>query len=194
MNSPESVAASERMRDLIYQYHVAPKPEGVDAWLAFRPGQGGDGAGGDLHAGVAGGAEGAATYAGAPVPQFGPKKGVWGGSHLMAQPRGLAPERSRAAWRLMRYLSDHSLLWAKGRPDAGAALGAASSPEFQALPVQAQFARQLPYVHYEPLTPRANALMPFVDPAIEAVLLDLQTPEEAMRDAGRRDRPGLRRP
>ena len=55
-------------------------------------------------------------------------------------------------------------------------------------------ARQLPFVQYEPLVPKLNALDPFVDPAIEAVLLDLQTPEQAMRDACRRIRQVLERP
>lgn len=68
------------------------------------------------------------------------------------------------------------------------------SPEFAALPVQAQFARQLPVVQYESLSPRANALFPFVDPAIEAVLLDLQTPEDALKDSQRRIDQVLKRP
>jgi multiple sugar transport system substrate-binding protein len=192
MNSPESVAASERMRDLIYQYHVAPKPEGVDAWLAFRQGKAAMALEGIYMLASLQEQKGLA-YAGAPVPQFGPRKGVWGGSHLMAQPKGIGAEASKAGWRLMRYLSDHSLLWAKGG-QTPARLSVLRSPEFQALPVQAQFARQLSYVHYEPLTPKGNAIMPFVDPAVEAVLLDLQTPPVAMRDACRRIEQVLKRP
>jgi len=93
----------------------------------------------------------------------------------------------------MRFLSDNSLLWAKGG-QIPARLAVLHSPEFAALPVQSQFARQLPFVQYEPLTPKDNALFPFVDPAVEAVLLDLQTPEQAMRDACRRVEQVLERP
>jgi multiple sugar transport system substrate-binding protein len=39
MASPQSLEAIRRMRQLIYTDHVAPKPEGVDAWLAFRQGK-----------------------------------------------------------------------------------------------------------------------------------------------------------
>ena len=114
-----------------------------------------------------------------------PGAAIWGGSHLLCQPRGLSLERSQAAWRLMRYLSDHSLTWAAGG-QVPARADIERSPQFQALPVQAQFARQLSYVHYAPLVPADNSLFQFVDPAVEAVLLNLQTPEAAMRDADRR--------
>ena len=190
MDSPQSLQAIRRMHDLIDKYHVAPAPEGVDAWLAFRQGK------------VAMALEGiymlasleeqkGVSFAG--VPQFGPKPAVWGGSHLLCQPAVITPERAGAAWRLMRFLSDDSLLWAKGG-QIPARLSVLRSPQFAALPVQSQFARQLPYVQYEPLVPKLNALDPFVDPAIEAVLLDLQTPEQAMRDACRRIRQVLERP
>ena len=184
LSSPACLAAVRRMHDLIYKYHVAPRPEGINSWLALQQGK------------VAMGLEGiymlsslqdqkTLDFAGAPIPQFGPSPATWGGSHLLCQPRGLSPERSRAAWRLMRYLSDHSLTWAAGgqvpaRADIERTAG------FQALPVQAQFARQLSYVHYAPLIPGDNSLFQFVDPAVEAVLLNLQTPEAAMRDADRR--------
>lgn len=192
MDSPGSLEASRRMRDLIVKYKVASTPEGFDAWLAFRQGK------------AAMAMEGIymlqgleeqknLAFAGAPVPQFGPKKVVWGGSHLLCQPRGLSENRARAAWRLMRYLSDHSLEWARGG-QIPARLAVRNSPEFAALPVQSQFARQLDKVRYEPLIPEDNSLMPFVDPAIESLLRGGQTPEDAMRDASRRINQRLSRP
>ena len=66
--------------------------------------------------------------------------------------------------------------------------------QFAALRVQLQFARELPYVRYSPSTPRLNAIFPFVDPAIEDVLLDLATPDAALKDACRRIEQVLRRP
>ena len=184
LSSPACLAAVGRMHDLIYKYHVAPPPEGIDSWLALRQGK------------VAMGLEGiymlsslqeqkSQDFAGAPIPQFGPEPATWGGSHLLCQPRGLSPEQSNAAWRLMRYLSDHSLTWAEGG-QVPARADIERSPQFQALPVQAQFAREISYVHYAPLVPSDNSLFQFVDPAVEAVLLNLQTPEAAMRDADRR--------
>jgi multiple sugar transport system substrate-binding protein len=192
LSSSESVRAADVMRDLIDRYRVAPRPEGVDAWLAFRQGKVGMVMEGIYMLSSLEEQKGLA-FAGAPVPRFGPKPGAWAGSHLLCQPRGIAPDVSRAAWRLMRYISDHSLDWARGG-QVPARRDIRESAAFQALPVQSQFARQLPYVQYEPLHPKANAIGPFIDPAIEASLLDLQTPEAAFADADRRMNQVLARP
>jgi multiple sugar transport system substrate-binding protein len=192
LDTPEVIAAVSKMRDLIYRYKVAPKPEGVDAWLAFRQGKVGMALEG-IYMLASLEEQTGLPYAGAPTPQFGTVRQAWAGSHLLCQPAGIRPEMARAAWRFMRYLSDQSLQWAKGG-QVPARLAVVRTPEFQALPVQAQYARQLPYVRYEPLSPKLNALFPFFDPAIEAVLLNLQTPEAAMRDANRRINQVLQRP
>jgi multiple sugar transport system substrate-binding protein len=192
MESPESLAATRRMCDLVYTHRVAPKPEGIDAWLAFRQGKVGMALEG-LYMLSTLEEQKNFPFVAAPAPQFGPKPGAWGGSHLLCQPAGITPERSRAAWRLMRYLSDHSLAWAKGG-QVPARLDLQRSPEFAAMPAQSAAATQLPYIQYDPLTPKMNAIFPFVDPAIEAALLGLQTPEGAMRDACRRIAQVLKRP
>lgn len=192
MASPDNLEALRRMHALIYTHKVAPKPEGIDAWLAFRQGKAAMALEGIYMLASLEEQKGL-SYAGAPVPQFGPVKAAWAGSHLLCQPAGIAPRQSQAAWRLMRYLSDHSVLWAKGG-QVPVRLAALRSPEFQALEIQSEFAKQLPYVKYEPLTPRMNALYPFVDPAIEAVLLDLETPKAATEDACRRIEQVLERP
>jgi multiple sugar transport system substrate-binding protein len=201
MNSPQNIEAAHRMRDLIYRHRVAPRPEGVDAWLAFRQGRVGMAMEGVYMLSSLEDQKGL-RFAGAPVPRFGVQPGVWGGSHLLASPlpreddgssAAARQERIAAAGRFMRYLSDHNIAWAKGgqvpvRRDAQA------SPEFRALPIPYAFARQVSDVVYEPLIPKGAALFPFVDPAIEAVLLDLQTPEDAFNDAQRRLEQVLSRP
>ena len=192
IDSPQSIQASQLMHDLIYKYKIAPKPDGIDSWLAFRQGK------------VAMAMEGiymlnslqeqtGLQFAGAPVPQFGPIPATWGGSHLLAQPDGISPERSKAAWRLMKYISDHSFTWAAGG-QVPARNVVRNSADFQTLTLQAQFAKELPYVHYEPLIPKDNSIFQFVDPAIEAVLLDLDTPQHAMSEAQRRVNQLLERP
>lgn len=192
MSSPPCLQATHLLCDLIYKYHIAPKPEGVDAWLALRQGKAAMAMEGIYMLSSLQDQPGL-EFAGAPVPQFGPKKGLWGGTHLLCQPAGIAPERAKAAWRLMRFLSDHSLAWGVGG-QVPARQDVERSPAFQALPVQAQFARQLANVDYDPQIPRANALNQFADPAIEAALLQLQTPDDAMRDADRRINQLLSRP
>jgi len=93
----------------------------------------------------------------------------------------------------MKFLSDHSVTWAAGG-QVPARLDVKSSPQFQKLTVQSQFAKEFDEVVYDPQVPRANSLNQFVDPAIEAALLQLQTPEEAMRDGDRRINQLLSRP
>lgn len=192
MSSPAGISAISWLRDLIFTHKVAPRPEGIDAWLTFRQGK------------AAMAFEGVymlssleeqkdLAYAGAPVPLLGKEKRAWGGSHLLAQPAAASDESSEASWRLMRFLSDNSLEWAKGG-QVPARNDIRHSPEFAQLPVQSVFASQIDRVQYEPLSPRTNALFPFVDPAIEAVLLNLQSPGNAMRDADRRINQVLQRP
>ena len=192
IDSPQNIQALQLAHDFVYKYKIAPRPEGVDAWLQFRQGK------------VAMVMEGiymlasleeqkGLDFAGAPVPQFGPQPADWAGSHMLAQPANIAPEASQAAWRLMRFLSDHSIEWARGG-QVPARVDVEQSKDFASLPVQSQFARQLPIVEYEVLSPRANAIFPFVDPAIEAVLLDMETPEHALKDAQRRVEQVMKRP
>jgi multiple sugar transport system substrate-binding protein len=132
-------------------------------------------------------------WAAAPVPQFGSQPGVWGGSHLLAQPRGISEEASADAWRLMTFLSDNSLEWASAG-QVPARRDVLSTEAFSQLGAPTQAARQLSYVVYEPPSPRSNALFPFVDPAIESVLLNRETPRESFTDADRRMNQVLKRP
>jgi multiple sugar transport system substrate-binding protein len=192
MSSPECLAAAEAMRSLIYEHHVAPAPEGVDAWLAFRQGKVGMAMEG-IYMQSSLEEQKDLDWAAAPVPQFGKQPGVWAGSHLLAQPRGISEEASRDAWKLMCFLSDNSLLWAEGG-QVPARNDIRATPEFAHLGAPTEAARQLSYVVYEPPSPRANALFPFVDPAIESVLLNRETPQSAFTDADRRMNQVLKRP
>ena len=192
LDSPENLRALQLMHDLIYKHKVAPRPEGVDAWLAFRQGRVGMALEG-IYMLTSLEEQKGLPFAGAPAPQFGPQKAVWGGSHLLCQPKAISPEQAQAAWKLMRFLSDQSLTWAKAG-QVPARNDIRDSPQFEALRVQTQFATQTPYVQYEPLHPKSNAIFPLIEPGIEAVLLDIATPQEAMRDVTRRVNQILERP
>lgn len=192
LDSPQNLRALGLMHDLIYKYKVAPKPEGVDAWLSFRQGRVGMALEG-IYMLTSLEEQKDLAFAGAPAPQFGPKQEVWGGSHLLCQPKGISPAQSDAAWKLMRYLSDHSLSWAKAG-QVPARNDVRNSPQFKALRVQSQFAKQLSFVQYEPLNEKTDAIFPLIEPGIEAVMLDNATPEAAMRDVTRRVNQVLERP
>lgn len=192
LDSPQNLQALQMMHDLIYKHKVAPKPEGVDAWLAFRQGKVGMALEGIYMLSSLEEQKGL-EFAAAPVPQFGPVKAAWGGSHLLCMPRGISAQQAQAAWKFMKFLSDDSLIWARAG-QVPARVDLQRSPEFQAMDVQSQFATQLPHVQYEPLHPKSNAIFPLIEPGVEAVLLDIATPEAAMRDVTRRVNQVLERP
>ena len=189
---PPAVRATQQMCDIISRYRVAPKPEGFDSWMGFRQGR------------VAMAIEGiymlssveeqrGLEYAGAPVPSFGPGRAVWGGSHLLCMPKNLSPQRAQLVWRFMRYLSDHSLDWAEGGqiPVRRSLL---NQPRFRQMQVQYAFAKQLSYVVFEPASHKSTEIMPFYDAAIEAALLGIKSPQDALNEAARRIQQVLDRP
>lgn len=192
INQPANVEATQLMADMISRYRIAPKPEGFDSWMGFRQGR------------VAMAIEGiymlssleeqkGLEYAGAPVPLFGRRKAAWGGSHMLCMPAKIAPERAALAWRFMRYLSDSSLDWA-----AGGQIPVRQSllrhPRFRAMRVQREFAKELPYVVFEPASHKATEITPFYDAAVESSLLGLQSPQEALGEAHRRISQVMERP
>ncbi len=192
LNSPAAIAATEQMRGLIVREHVAPSPEGIDAWRGFRQGRAAMALEGIYMLGDLKKSEGL-DYAGAPVPQFGPVRVTWAGSHILCLPASGAGPRASAAWRLARYLSDHSLDWAAGG-QIPARISLLNSARFRSMPVQSAFARQLSYVRYEPPSARATEIAPFIDDAIESALLGIQTPKEALDEAASRINRVLSRP
>jgi multiple sugar transport system substrate-binding protein len=183
LSTPEARRAVDQMLEIINS-GVAPRPEGQDAWLGFQTGK------------VAMALEGVYMMAGlkeqknlrwaaAPVPQFGPKRAVWAGSHLLAIPKGLDERVQEAGWTFVKFLSDSSIEWAKGG-QCPARLSLLESPAFKALPVQSQFARQLDAVVYEPASVQFNLVATFGDSAYEAILNEISPPGEALALATRR--------
>lgn len=176
--------ALEFIRSLITEEKVAPDTSNDDSWVAFQTGRVGmvfqgiwmlDGLQRQSNL----------EYGAAPVPILGPEKKVWAGSHMLSMPAYLDPQRRKAAWSFIKYLSDHSLTWAKGgqipvRPTI------LNSKEFHALPVQSAFAKQLSYVQYEPFSPASNQITTYADIAVQAVTQGLAGPDEALKTASAR--------
>jgi multiple sugar transport system substrate-binding protein len=172
------------LRALFTEYKVAPETSGDDSWVAFTTGRVGMAFQGIW---MIDGLERQATfdYAAAPVPILGPKKVVWAGSHILSIPAYLDADRQEAAWSFIRYLSDHSLAWAKGgqvpvRPNI------LNSKEFQALRIQPQFAKQLSYVQYDPSSPAVNQIATYADIAAQSVSQGMETPAQALGKASER--------
>lgn len=183
LDTPEAKAAMERMKEIIAS-GVCPRPEGQDAWLGFQTRK------------VAMVLEGVymvkgleqqkdLRFAAAPVPQFGPKKEVWAGTHLLTMPAGLDEEVRQAGWEFMQFLSDNSLVWAEGG-QVPARRSLIESEEFQNLRIQREFAKQVDFVHYEPRSIDYNLVATFGDSAFEAILNDIDTIDHSFEVASRR--------
>jgi multiple sugar transport system substrate-binding protein len=184
LDTPGGRESLRFLRSLVTEYKVAPDTTGDDSWVAFQTGKVGMAFQGIW---MIDALERQATfkYAAAPTPILGPEKKVWAGSHILSIPAYLEADRQKAAWTFIRYLSDHSLAWAKGgqvpvRPHI------LNSKEFQDLRVQREFAKQLGYVQYEPSSPTVNQIATFGDIAVQSVSQGLKTPADALADASTR--------
>lgn len=183
LSTSESEQALATMSGII-DGKLAPKPEGQDAWLGFQTGK------------IAMAMEGVymmtslakqkgLRFAAAPVPQFGPKKAVWAGSHLLAMPADISQDKRQASWKFIRYLSDNSIVWAEGG-QVPVRKSILATERFKSLPVQSEFAKQLDYVVFEPQSVNYNLVATFGDSAFEAILNRTQSPKEALATASRR--------
>lgn len=180
---PENVAALEFCRSLIVD-GLVPSPENFDSWIGFRQGRIGMVFEGiymlaDLQK------QKDLEFGGAPIPQVADHKAVWADSHNLCLKSGLAPHVQEAAWRFMRFLSDNSVAWAAGgqiptRPSLRA------TREFQQMAVQSAFARQIPFVRYQPQLPFIFEYLTEYNLAVEKILRGRASAQEALGAAERR--------
>jgi multiple sugar transport system substrate-binding protein len=151
LDSPENIAGLDFLRELVGKYHVAPAPESNDAWIGFRQGNiGMVMAGIWMLAEVRG--DRAFDFDVQPLPQLGSQAASFGSTHLMGLAPGLSESSRQAGWRLIQFLSSHSLEWAKvGQLPARQSLLA--SPEFRAMWPQANLASEIPHLVFTPGIP-----------------------------------------
>ena len=178
IDSPECRAALEFAASLIHEEKVASPIENTSALIGFRQGRVGMLWGGifllnemrkqtDL------------DYGAAEMPQLGPRRATWGGSHQLCLRAGVSERERAAALTFMRYLSDHSLAWAEaGQVPVRRSLR--ETDRFRAMTIQSTFARQIPYVEYPPSTPFTFEYQTAFDLASEAVLRRAATPAQAL--------------
>ena len=122
------------------------------------------------------------SFGAAPVPVCGERPAVWAGSHNLCLRKGLSDAQLAAALVFLRYLSDNTLDWAEGG-QIPVRRSLRRSDRFAAMTVQAEFARQMPYVQYMPSTPFTFEYQSEFDIACERVLRARASPEVAIRDA-----------
>jgi multiple sugar transport system substrate-binding protein len=184
LDDPASLQAVSRMIGWVKDGRICPKPDPGGSWGEFQTGRAGMAIQGIWMIDSVAHQEGLEVAA-APVPQFGPHAGVWASSHCLCMPAKLPEERQVAAFTFIKYLSDHSLEWAKAGqvPIRKSIL---NSKEFKSLPIQREFAKQLPDVVYEPFSVSVNQCASFADTAVEAAVQGVEPPQEALQRAARR--------
>jgi multiple sugar transport system substrate-binding protein len=184
LDTPGSLAAVDAMIGWVKDGKICPKPDPGGAWPAFQTGKAAMAMQGPWMIDSLANQKDQ-EFAAAPVPQFGTQKAVWAGSHCLVMPAKLPTERQRAAWKFIKYLSDNSLAWAKaGQVPVRTSI--LNSPEFKALKIQSEFAKQLPYVVYEPFSVAVNQTTTFADIAVEAAVQGVEPAEDALKQAARR--------
>lgn len=151
LDSPGNVAGLDFLRELVAEYRVAPPPESNDAWIGFRQGNVGMVMAGIwMLAEVRG--DRAFDFDVRPLPQLGEQPASFGSTHLMGLAPGLSESSRQAGWRLIQFLSSHSLEWAKvGQLPARRSLLA--SAEFGSMLPQANLAPEIPHLVFTPGIP-----------------------------------------
>lgn len=181
LNNFENAAALEFCGDIIRKYRYAPSPENFDSWIGFRQGK------------IAMAFEGIymladlqkqkdLDFGGAPLPQVGTNQAVWAGSHNLCLRADLEGKQLAAAWRFFQFLSENSLDWAEGG-QVPARKSLRTTARFEAMTIQSEFAKQIPYLTYQPRIPFIFEYLTEFNLAIEKSLRGRTSPREALQAA-----------
>jgi multiple sugar transport system substrate-binding protein len=181
LNNDRNVAALQFCVDLIQREKVAPQPENFDSWIGFRQGKVGIVFEGiymlaDLQK------QKDLDFSGAPVPQVGDHTAVWADSHNLCLRSDLKEPELSATWRFVKYLSDNCLDWAEGG-QIPVRKSLRATPRFAAMTVQSAFAKQIPYVVYQPRLPFIFEYLTEFNLALEKALRGRAAPHDALQAA-----------
>jgi len=120
----------------------------------------------------------------APIPKVGTQNAVWANSHQFVIMRQNQPDQNKqeAARYFINWISQRSLEWAKsGKIPARKSV--LESAEFKALAPEAQFAKQIDYVHFPPQAPGIGDALAMVDQALNNAILGKADPAKALSAA-----------
>lgn len=179
--NPGNIAALTFLGDLAQKDKLVPPPENGLGWVGFRQKKVGmvfDGVYmlGDLLR------LNDLKYIGAPIPTIGNHPGTMADSHVLCIRNGLSGVQREAVERFIRYLSEHSIQWAAAG-QVPARKSVRDTAEFKAMPVQSQFARQIPFMRYPARTIVLFELSLEIDLAVEKVIRGRATAKDALEIA-----------
>jgi multiple sugar transport system substrate-binding protein len=129
----------------------------------------------------------ALQWGAAPLPRIGTQDAVWANSHQFVVMRQSKPDTNKqeAARYFINWVSQRSLEWAKsGKIPARKSV--LESAEFKALAPEAQFAKQIGYLHFPPQAPGIADALALVDQAVNSAVLGKKTPAAALSEAAPR--------
>lgn len=121
-------------------------------------------------------------YAGAAIPQVGPKPGTLADSHCLCVQENLSPKKREASERFITFLSKNSIEWA-GAGQVPARKSVRELPAFKQMQVQYAFSKQIPNAQYPPRTTALFEVSLELDLAVEKVVRGRATPLEALKVA-----------
>lgn len=177
LNSPQNIEALEFLGSL-EKDKLVPPPENGLGWFGFRQKRVAmvwDGIFmlGDLLR------LNDMQYIGAPIPQIGKQPGTMADSHVLCIRKGISDSERAGVERFVRFVSANSLDWAAaGQVPARKSIRA--MPGFAKMQVQSAFAKQIPYMMYNPRTPVLFELGLELDLAAEKVIRGTATAKAAL--------------
>jgi multiple sugar transport system substrate-binding protein len=120
----------------------------------------------------------------APLPQIGPQKAAWAGSHQFVQFKQKQKDDNKltAGKVFINWVSQHSIEWAKGG-QVPARKEIRDSAEFKSLQGQATIGTQIDNLHFLPPVPGIADVMVSVETAINEAILGRKQPAQALQDA-----------
>ncbi|MGH2369584.1 MAG: ABC transporter substrate-binding protein, partial [Chloroflexota bacterium] len=191
-DSPEAVQALAEMVSWGQQEHgFAPAPTGINVMEGFWAGKVAMTYNGIWNTNAIKANPQIKTGVGVTPKFFQERKATFSG-HQMAIPANAQGKKLEEAYKLIKFISDHSLEWAKeGQTPARKSL--LNSPEFQEMWPQSVFAKQLPNGAIIPAHTKLIELGDQIGPALEAALSGQKTPEAALKEAAQRQRQILAR-
>lgn len=127
-------------------------------------------------------------YGTTPLPVIYDQPATWGDSHVLVLTATDNVQKMEAGMKLIKFLSDESLIWTQKAGHLPVRKEVLESEEFKNLKLSKAFAESLPFTHYyPPIVKREEvfgreATSPLVV-MIESVMLNRETPENAIRKA-----------
>jgi multiple sugar transport system substrate-binding protein len=121
----------------------------------------------------------------APIPNIGGTEAVWASSHNFTVTKQASTDKNKAqaAKVFIKWISDHSIDWAKSG-QVPARKTVRESPEFQQLEVQSIAAKELDFVKFPPATPGIGDITtPTFELAVNKAVLGKQDPKAALDEA-----------